>query len=282
MAETTSTTVASAIEKRISTIVTNVLIQESVALPTVTDRTSEVGPGIDRLDINLFTELAVQDVLEAGAMTAQTINPGAAQLALDRHKAIPFSISRRAGQQSKIALVPEALRNGARTLAAEIDDHIFSLIDANASTGAPDHRLPLTASQPLTDLANAKKLLDDQNVPKSQRFVAASPGFVQSLLGDSNVINVDKYGAEDPIMNGFVTRVYGFNLVESSSASIVNDGFQAYHKETISFARQIMPEIRQEEKALEMRDDWVLSHLYGAIASDSSGVRAVVYDADGL
>ena len=280
MANSTSTTVASAIEKRISQLVTSVLIQESVAMPTVMDRSSEVGPGVDRLDINLFTELAVQDVSESAAMTPQTINPSASQLDLDRHKAIPFSISRRAGMQSKIALVPEALRNGARSLAAEIDDRIYSLIDTDTSTAAPDHRIALTGGE-LADLANAKKLLDDQNVPKSQRFVAASPGFIQGLLADSNVINVDKYGSGDPILNGFVTRIYGFAMVESSSASIIDDGFHAYHKETMSFARQLTPEIRNEEKALEMRDDWVLSHLYGAVTNDSSGVRSVVYDSDG-
>lgn len=280
MANSTSSTVASAIEKRVSTIVTEVLLQQSVAIPTIKDRSSEVGPGIDRLDINLFTELAVQDVSESAAMTAQTINPSAAQLALDRHKAIPFSISRRAGMQSKIALVPEALRTGAISLAAEVDDRIFSLIDGDANLAAPDHRLALTGDE-LADIRTAKQLLDEANVPKADRFLAASAGFTAALLANNNVIRLNEYGSTDPIQAGFVTRVYGFTIVETSSASVIDDGFQAYHRSVLSFARQINAELRREEKALEMRDDWVLSHLYGAIPNDAAGLRSVVFDADG-
>lgn len=281
MANTTSTTVGSVIETRVATILTQVLIQESVALPTIMDYSSQVGPGIDTLDLPLFTNLAVQDVSESAAMTAQTINPSAASLVLDRHKAVPFSISRRAGMQSKIALVPEALRNGGKALAAEIDDRIFSDLDGNASTAAPDHLRILTAS-PLDDLLLAKNLLDLQNIPKSDRFVAASPGFTAALLGENNVIRLSEYGSVDPIQNGFVTKAFGFTIVESSSASIRDSGFIAYHRSAEVFARQINSELRSEEKVLEMRTDWVLSQLYGAQPTDPDGTRVVVFDVDGV
>ncbi len=282
MANSTTTDVAALIEKRVSNIVTETLIQESVALPTISDFSSQVGPGMDRLDVPLFNELAAQNVSETAAMTAQVINPAAAQLNLDQHKAIPFSITRRAGQQSKLALVPEALRNGARTLAAEVDNFIFSLIDAGTATAGPDHRLALTVGDPLADIVQAKRLLDDANVPRSGRYLAASPGFCQALLSTSNIIRAQDYGNSQPIQNGYVGSVYGFMIVETSSASIVDDGFHAYHMDAVAFARQIQPELRTEEKALEMRTDYVLSHLYGGVYSDAAGVRSVVFDADGL
>jgi hypothetical protein len=281
MANSTTTDVAAIIEKRVSSIVTETLIQESVALPTMMDLSSQVGPGMDRLDVPLFNELAAQDVSESAAMTAQVINPSAAQLSLDQHKAIPFSITRRAGTQSKVALVPEALRNGARTLAAAVDDFMFGLIDAGTATAGPDHRQALTAD-PLADIVLAKRLLDEANVPRGNRYLAASPGFCQALLGTSNIIRAQDYGSSQPIQNGYVGSVYGFMIVETSSSSIIDDGFQAYHMDAAYFARQIQPELRVEEKALEMRDDYVLSHLYGGVYSDSSGVRSVVFDADGV
>jgi len=281
MANSTSTDVAALIEKRVSTIVTETLIQESVSLPTIMDMSSQVGPGMDRLDVPLFNELAAQDVSESAAMTAQVLNPTGAQLNLDQHKAIPFSITRRAGQQSKVALVPEALRNGARTLAAAVDDFVFGIIDAGTATAAPDHRQALTAD-PLADIVLAKRLLDDANVPRGQRYLAASPGFTQALLSTSNIIRAQDYGNSQPIQNGYVGSVYGFMIIETSSASVIDDGFQAYHMDAACFARQIQPELRTEEKALEMRTDYVLSHLYGGVYSDAAGVRSVVFDSDGL
>lgn len=280
MAVTQTSDVAGQIETRVSSILTETLIQSSVMMNAVKDYSSQVGPGMDQVDIPLFNELSAQDVLEAGAMTAQTITPSESSLNLDRHKAIPFSISRKAGAQSKIALVPEALRNGSRTLAYEMDDYMLGLIDAGVSASAPDHRQALTAD-PLADIALAKKLLDDQNCPRSMRFVVASPGFIQSLLGTNNLIRVNEYGNANAIQAGFVSDVYGFRILESSSASIIDDGFHAFHSESIAFGRQIQPELRTEEKALEMRTDYVLSHLYGSVLTDS-GKRCVVFDADGV
>lgn len=280
MAESTSTTVAAIIEKRVSTILTETLIQESVMMAAVRDFSSQISMGMDRLDIPEFNELAVQSVSESAAMTAQTINPTTAQLALDRHRAIPFSISRRAGEQSKVALVPEALANGAKSLAAEMDDFMLGLIDAGVSTAAPDHRLALTVGDPLADMATAKQLLDEANLPKSDRFIVASPGFINSMLATNNLIRVNEYGNEQPIQAGFVSRVYGFTVLESSSTAIIDNGFHAFHRSAMAFGRQIQPELRVEEKALEMRDDYVFSHLYGSVLT--SGVRAVVFDADGL
>lgn len=281
MAQTQTSDVASIIEKRVSGIVTETLIQESVMMGAVNDYTSQIGPGMDRLDIPLFTELAVQDVSESAAMTAQTISVGVGQLNLDRHKSIPFAISDKAMTQAKANLVAETVKNGARSLAAEIDDYILGLLDAGASTAAPDHRQALTAD-PLADLALAKKLLDDQNVPKAMRYVVASPGFCQALLGTNNVINAEKYGSENPIQAGYVSRIYGFTILESSSSSIVDDGFIAYHRDTMAFGRQIAPKFERQRQVLKQADDYALTHLYGAVNTDSAGTRIVVFDSDGI
>ena len=281
MATTTSTDLAGQIETRVSMMLTQTLIQESVMMGAVRDYSSDATAGVGSIDISLFNELAVQDVVENGAMTGQVINPTEASLALNRNKAIPFAISRRAGQQSKVDSVSEALRNGARSLAAEIDDFLLGLIDAGTSTAGPDHRLALSAGDPLADIRNAKKLLDDQNVPKQDRFIVASPGFVAELLSTNNLIRVNEYGSANPIQAGFVSDIYGFRVLESSSSSVIDDGFHAFHRGAVAFARQIMPELVTQDMAYEQERRYVLSHLYGGVYTDAAGIRSVVYDADG-
>lgn len=273
MAITVSTDVAAVIETRVSMIVTETLIQEAVTMRSVKDYSSEVGPGMDQLDIPLFNELAVQTVTEGTDLTPQTINPAEASLVLDRQRAIPFSITDRGSIQAKARLVDEAVKNGARSLAAEIDDYHITIAIANAA-----NNLPTTAS-PLADLANAKQLLDSANVPKFGRFIWASPGFVQALLGDNNVIRANEYGATAPIQQGMFGNIYGFTLLESSSSVLVNDGFVAMQMDAIAFARQIQPKFERERRVLGLKDDYVLSHLYGAVATDASGVRIVDYTA---
>ena len=283
MAITQVSDVSGSIEKVVSNIMTEVLQQETVALqsPAVRDFSSMVRPGMDRVDIPLLAALAVQDVLETADVTAQTITSTEAQLDLDRHKSYPFALGDRVAMQSKIALVQEHVRLGARQLSIEVDDYILGLIDAAASLAGPDHRLALTGGDPLADIRTSKKLLDDQNVPKMNRSIFASPGFVEELLGTNNLIRANEYQGADAIKNGFVTRIFGFDIFESSSSAITDDGFFACGESVIGFARQINMKFETERKVLGHRDEYSMSHLYGAIATQDSGNRVVVFDADG-
>lgn len=273
MAITNSTDTAAIIEKRVSEIITETLIQEAVMPMAVQDYSSQVGPGMDTLKIPLYVELEVQDVSESADMTPQSINVATADLILNQHKAIPFSVSDKASIESKANLVDVTVRNGAKSLAAQIDNYILGLAIAGAGTNNA------TTADPLADLAEAKKILDENNTPKAGRYVEASPGFIQSLLGNNNVINVDKYGSENPIQAGFVTRIYGFTLLESSSSALVNDGFVAHSAQALAWARQITPKFEKERKVLGQRDDYALTHKYGAIVTDVSGDRIVDYTA---
>jgi hypothetical protein len=274
MATTTSTDLAGQIEKRVSERVNTTLQQMAISLGAIDDRSGEVGPEMDRLDIALLNELAIQDVLENGAVTPQTINPSEFQLALDRQKSVPFAITDKASEQSKIAMVARVVSNGAISMAAEIDDHVFSLINAGAAT-----RVAKTVN-PLEDISNAKKLLDDANVPKTDRFLVASPAFVKSLLDQNTIVNANQYGSMEARQAGYVDRIFGFTILESSSGSILEDGFQAFHRESVAFARQMNISLKSEYDVYRHEWQYSLSHLYGAVFTQPS--MAVVYDNDGV
>lgn len=273
MAISTSTDVANVIETRVSEIVTETLIQESVMLGAVQDYSSEISPGMDQLDIPLFTELAVQTVSEGSDLTPQTINPGAAALVLDRQRAVPFSITDRAAVQAKARLIDVTVRNASKSLAAEIDDFMISIAIANAASNIA------TTASPLADLADAEELLDSANAPKAGRFAVISPGFKQALLGDNNVIRANEFGSREAIQAGMVTEIYGFTVLMSNSSNLVNDGFIAFSSQALAFGRQIMPKFERERRVLGLKDDFALSHLYGGVATDASGNRIVDYTA---
>jgi len=277
MATTGVSDVASTIEKVVSALTTRTLIQESVSLnmPGVWDRTNEVRPGMDRLDMIELTELAVQDVDESGAaMTPQTITPSAAQLLLDRHKSIPFAVTKRGELQSKIALVQRTIENGVRSLAYEIDDAVFAEAIANAGT------TDVTAAvDGLDAIRGAGKAFDLANVPKMGRAIAASPGFMYDLvLANNNVIRANEFGAAEPIRRASVVSLYGFEVFESSSASLPDDGFLALGMEAVAFARQRAMSFEEQLQVLNQRTDYALTHLYGTEATAASNPRIYVYD----
>jgi hypothetical protein len=272
MANTTTTEVAELIEKKVSTIVTDTLIQESVMIPSVRDFSALVGMGMDRLDIPLFNELAEVSVSESAAVTPATIDPSAAQLPLDQHKSIPWKISAKASVQSKLNLVAEAVRNGSRTMAAGVDNFILGLMDGSGAT-----RTVLTAN-PLQDITLAKQQLDEANVPRSERYIVASPAFCKSLLDDNTIVNANQYGSREAQQNGEVTRLFGFTILESNSPEIQEDGFIAFHKQAFAFARQVSVSLKSEHIVLEHADAFSMSHLYGGVVTDASRIK--IFDGD--
>jgi len=276
MANTGASDVASTIQKVVSALTTRTLIQESVALNIsgVWDRSGEVGEGMDRLDMIELAELAIQDVNETGAdMTPQTISPAAAQLQLDRHKSIPFSLTSKGDIQSKIALVQRTVENGIRTLVAEVDDAIFAEAVANAKTTET-----VAAADALAALLGAKQQFDEDNVPKMDRAVVLSPAFCALLLGTNNVIRANEFGSSSPIQAARIANIYGMEVYESSSSSIPNDGFLAMGMEAMAFARQRQVQFEQQRQVLGQRTDYTVTHLYGCESTAASNPRIYVYD----
>lgn len=276
MAVSGITDVASTIQKVVSALTTRTLIQESVglAIPGIWDRSGEVGPGMDRLDMIELAELAVQNVDETGgAMTPQSINPTASLLSLDRHKSVPFSLTKRGDLQSKIALVSRTVENAARSLAAEIDDAIFA--EAVSAAGTTN---TVAGADALAEVLALKTQFDQNNVPKAMRALVASPIWMQRLLGTNNVIRANEYGSAEGIRAGYITDIYGFSVFESSSSNVPADGFIGLGMESLAFARQRAVEFEQEAKVLEQRTDYAISHLYGVKSTAASNPRLYVFD----
>ncbi|HOP39386.1 MAG TPA: P22 phage major capsid protein family protein, partial [Candidatus Woesebacteria bacterium] len=277
MANTGVADVSATIQKVVSAVTTRTLIQESVALavPGVWDRSNEVGPGMDRLDMIELASLSVQTVDETGAaMTPQTINPSAALLVLDQNKSVPFALTHRGQLQSKIALVSKTIENGARSLAADLDDYVFAQAVAAAAT-----TITVAGADGLEDVRAAKKVFDDANVPRFSRAIVGSSEWINNkLLATNTVIRANEYGSNAPIRTGFVAELLGFMIFESNSSSIPNDGFLALGAEAVAFARQRSVSLESQVQVLSQKTDYALTHLFGAEATAASNPRIMVYD----
>ncbi|MEE8323965.1 MAG: hypothetical protein V3R57_10115 [Candidatus Bathyarchaeia archaeon] len=277
MADTGIADIAATIEAVVSAMTTRTLLQNSVALamPGIWDRSSEVRPGMDQLDMFVLAELAEQTVSETGvAMTPQTITPSSQSLLLNQHKSIPFSITKRASLQSKIQLVSRTVENGVRTLAAGLDDFVLAEGVANAKTSDVT-----AASDGLDAIRRAGKQFDEDNVPKEGRSIAASPGFIYDLLlANNNVIRANEYGSSEPLKKASIVSIYGFDIFESSSSSLADDGFLASGMESIAFARQRAVEFEQQEQVLNQKTDYTITHLYGAQTTAATNPRLYEYN----
>lgn len=277
MAVTGVSGIPEVIQKVISTQTTKTLQQLAISqsIAGVWDRSGEVGPGMDRLDMISLAELAVQSVDEAGgAMTPQTINPSADYLNLDQHKSVPFSLTKRGDLQSKIALVQKTLEIGLVSLAADVDNYVFT--QAVAAAGST---VTAAAADALAALRGLAKSFDDANVPKMGRSAIVGTSFLwDELLANNNVIKANEFGSSEPIRVAKIANIYGIDLYESTSSAIPSDGFLGMGMEAMAFARQRMVEFEEEKKVLEQRTDYAISHLFGAASTAASNPRIYVYN----
>lgn len=283
MSNVTSTVAASVIEKRVSPVIQETLIQNSVMIPAIWNRSAEVGPGMDRLDVPILGELAVQNVSETTELVPAAPVISVDQMALDQQKAILWAITDRTSVQSKIAISAEIFKNGGKTLAASIDDAIIAEMVAEVSAGAPDHVIAFDAGGVLgdADVRNARELMNIQNIPMSDRFLLVGPTAEKSLLGVANFIEVQKYGSEArALMTGELGRLYGFTVLMSTSSSLTAGEAMFFHRHCLTYATQINMRFDQDRNLKGHSDEFSLSLLYGVKGLDG-GKRQVLVNAAG-
>ena len=286
MATTTSTVAADVIEKLVSSIIQETLIQESVMIPTIQNMSSMIRQGMDTLKIPRFTALPVETVTEGTALTINNPTIETDDLVMNINQAIHWEISDRADIQSKIDIAVQLVKDGSRTLAFQIDDNIITNLNT-VSTAAPDHLLAFAnaASIQLTDIAAAREALNLQNVPMADRFIAITPKQERFMLAIPELIHLEKYGSTDAIQNGEIGKLYGFTVVLTTSGNLDEDSFLAYHRSAVAYGTQISPKFETDRNVAKLVDEYTISQLYGTVLLDNTGtaggVRNVLTNATG-
>jgi N4-gp56 family major capsid protein len=94
-------------------------------------------------------------------------------------------------------------------------------------------------------LVNLSQKLSEAKCPKAGRWVIIPPWFTSQLVKDARFNNVAASGSPEALRNGFVSRVAGFDVLESLNVPVVtsegkdNSEILAGHSMAASFAEQI-------------------------------------------
>lgn len=289
MANTGLTEVAATVEEIVSAEIQDVLTASLVVPGTIMDMSASVGPGMDKLKIPRFSNFTVVTKSSGTDLTSATQTFSTDDLDLDLHQAIAFTIEDIAELQSKINVSQEFVNQAGRDLAAKIDDEVINqasdgmALSANISSAAPDHIIAFDSGSTLTkaDILSARELLNEANVPMSDRTLLAAPSQESALMAISEFTRVDESGGSQALRNGMIGRLFGFDVVVSSQAPD-SDGPLFYHRSTSAFARQQAVRVRSQQEVLKVGEDWVLDHIYGFKNGLDSGKRIVKVNTTGM
>ena len=111
------------------------------------------------------------------------------------------------------------IANAFRALTNEIERDLAVEASANASRayGTPG-TTPFSAATELTDLAQIKKILDDNGAPRTGRSMVLDTSAAANLISVKNLTRVNEAGTQLTLRQGELLDIFGFSIKDSAAA----------------------------------------------------------------
>lgn len=245
-----------------------------------TDWEGEIKGMGDKIVINNPPSITVSDYTVGSGLTYQVPTPDTIELTIDKGKAFAFQINNVLDYQAKPELLDMFSADAAEQMRTAIDStvlyHTFNqgaaankgatagAKSASYDLGTDDTPVTLTAANVLQKILELASVLDEQNVPDSDRYVVIDP-YTRTLLLQSNLAQAQFMGdATSAVRNGLIGTIDRFKIYVSNqlpkailatnSPWLSGDGSEnsvtstgdvkrraivAGHKSAITFASQI-------------------------------------------
>ena len=244
----------------ITQIVQAELLENTVILGSVMDHSDKVQDGLKTIEIPRFEadqtagsgrfggpsaqnpDGETPVAFKTASLTTDTIN-------LDKWENLPYRIPDRVAMQSRVPLEAELARKAGKEMAIYMDQEIKAVLDTLTKTIAYDD--DVNESMGLVDITEARKELNKENVPQTDRVLLISPDKEQDMLNIENLIHADKYGAREALLNGEIGRVYGFRVLVSNLLG--DDEAYAYHRECVGYAMQKQVDFETQRADVNIR-----------------------------
>lgn len=249
------------------TIVANLVQRELIASSVLAGSIMDVSQfasanGIDEIEFPNLSSFTVTKKTSGTAVDAAALTYGTTKLLLNQHAVVQWLIEKKASKQSAVTLEVENLQRAARAHAKQIDVDIHAELIAGVSASAPDHIVAfIGAGFDKADIVNAMRLLDIQELPAENRFLAVHPTEHATMLNIEGFIDASRYGSNMPVMNGEIGQVYGMRVLKST---VVTAGRPiAYHQEAAVIGFQLQPQYDTQKDLANLGTRYSLDQLYG-------------------
>lgn len=126
-----------------------------------------------------------------------------------------------------------------RTLTNQIDIDLWTTAYQGASRAyGTAGTAPFGTAGDLSDIANVRKILDDNGVPQTDLQLALGSGAIANLRGKQNVLfKVNESGTSELLREGIIGRLEGMNIRNSNAVQAVTKGTGAsYTTDTAGYA----------------------------------------------
>ena len=154
---------------------------------------------------------------------------------------------------------------------------------ADGTGGLPDHRIQLSGGTndeiTLSDITEARKLLNQANVSEADRYLLISPCQEKAILDIDTFRNADSYGSDSSRVNGEIGRLYGFRVIVHNA--LADAEAIAYQRDAVAIAvqREVRFETRRANLCLQ-KTEYAFSVGWGTTVLEQD-VKQVLMNSTG-
>lgn len=203
-------------------------------------------------------------------------------LDINQRRYINFQIDDVDQAQQRPKIMSEAMAEASHALSDDADGYILSLhtdVDSSNYIGETDNPITLTTSNVYDRFTEAGQLLDENNVPRGNRWVIVPPWVHSLLVRSDEFVKAGTELANQTILNGMVGQIGGFSVLMSNNVdSTYGEADVMFgYPGAITFAEQIlnMEAYRPEKR---FADAVKGLYVYGAKVTRSKGLVVGFFD----
>lgn len=212
---------------------------DAVLSKVVMNLTSQVQPGSDRVTIPSITGLAVADITSGSRAGADSVTTTGSVLLLDKIKQVHQYISYKDGVQSAVDQRANFLKEAPKYMVESIEESIAAKL-ATASSLDFDSASATAGQFAIADISKAKKLFDQQKVPKNDRYMVVNAEAMEILANMTEFQDGQKSLSPEALREGVVSQVKGFKVLQSEEVggSGAANKIHFFHKSAVAWALQ--------------------------------------------
>jgi N4-gp56 family major capsid protein len=247
----------------VANLVQRELIAKSILLPTIMNVSQfATANGIDEIEFPKLGSATVVKKTSGTAVDAAALTYGTDKLLLDQHAVVQWLIEKKANKQSSINLESANLQRAISAHAKQIDVDIHAALIAGVSASGPDHIIAFAgASFDKADIVEAMKLLDLQEYPNENRYLAVNPAEHATMLKIADFVDASKYGSSQPVMQGELGMIFGMKVLKST---VVTSGRPlVFQQEAMCIGFQLQPSFESQPDLANLAVRYSLDQLYG-------------------
>jgi hypothetical protein len=246
----------------VAALVQRELIANSVLAGSIRDVSEFAVDGVDEIEFPRHGSFTVTKKVSGTAVDAAALTFGTDKLTLSEHAVIQWLIEKKASKQSVINLETANLLAAARAHAKQVDVDIHTAMITGVSAASPDHIIAFIGSTfGRADIVKAMELLDIQEWPSSDRFLAVHPSDYATMLNITDFIDASKFGSNQPLINGEIGQIFGMKVLKTTC--VTPNRPLVYHRESTVIGFQLTPQFESAKDLANLATRYSLDQLYG-------------------